>query len=517
VTVVPRSDYGPPGVHAAERPALSVVVTTDDQFFVDDLERALGASVELIVVSTRALRVLRGRAVQVFGLESAYRRNRGLLLAEADRIAFLEDGQLPSPQWLEGVEAAFAGSQRPAAAVGGRDRAPLHEGGNVVYDRVRLLAARGFPLFTGAPPASPVPDLLLLLRLRAEGEHVVVAPQMMLTAPRSAAGRDTRRVGRVLRIYRKPVLAARAVADAVGRRAPHELATLVSGAIIDTEWPFEPPDARVGMPAQIAAAVSRRALAPLQVGRKGKLHFLYRAQERMLHLYIGPTDHLREAVVAREVIRERSGAAGIPRIHASEEGTDSLWVVEDFVSGTPLDGARLRQTADRVAAWVVALGGREGRPLGAVSAWRAHAAELLAAGFPETIRSAVAHSLRAVENVAARHLHGDLNPRNVLVDGNTLTAVDWENAAAEFIPGLDLIFVFLLADGKPDERVIIERAGLAPWLRKLGLSDQLIPHALRVILATWALGERKRRARLGVDPGPAVFESLLLRSEGLLG
>src|SRR5947207_1129321 len=118
-------------VHVLEPPALSVVATTDDQSLVDKLERVLGAAVELIIVSTRPVRGAQVRALEVFPLESSYRRNRGLLLSGAPVVAFLEDGQLPSPDWAAVSASAFTGD-RPAAAA-------ITDAG-VAYHRDRLLA-----------------------------------------------------------------------------------------------------------------------------------------------------------------------------------------------------------------------------------------------------------------------------------------------------------------------------------------------------------------------------------------
>jgi hypothetical protein len=492
-------------VSALELPVLSVVVSTEDAAYAGELQSTLPPATELIVVSTEPVGVAGARTVQVFDFEAAYRRNRGLLLARAPVVAFLEDGQLPAPEWTDAVVEAFAARPRPAAALPRRDAA-LSAGGNVAYDRAELLHARGFPLFTGAPAGSPVPDLLVLLRYEAEGKRRACAPEMRLTRGTTARLRDARRVGRALRLSRKPVLAMRA-----GASAGRGLRDLAAGALFDRAWPSGTGSVLTTMPDGIRAEVAGGPLGTVGVSHKGKLHFLCRAGDRMIHLYLAPGDHLRDAVAARRTIEERI-EKGIPTLHASAESVDSLWLVEDFVSGEPLDRARIHAESDRIGQWIVELGGPPGPRLGDAPKWRTHAEELLAADFPADVR----RSLQVLEAVRARHLHGDLRPHNVLARGESFVAVDWENAALEFVPGLDLVFFFLLDEGTPDERVILESEKLAPHLHALGLDAESRPHALRVMLATWALGERRRRARLGVDPGPELFEPLFLRCEQLL-
>jgi hypothetical protein len=165
-------------VHAAESPNLSVVVSTDDAPYVSELEDVVGAGAEIVVVSTR--RVERaGPTVHVLPLESAYRRNRGLALAQGRIVAFLEDGQLPAEDWRAAVEASFASRSRPAAVLSVA-QSSLRRGGNVAYDRARLLAVRGFPLFTGAQPGSAVPDLLALRQLAVAGGGVLSVRGMTL-------------------------------------------------------------------------------------------------------------------------------------------------------------------------------------------------------------------------------------------------------------------------------------------------------------------------------------------------
>ena len=492
---------------------LSVVASTDDESFVEELERLFEGDAKLIVVSTRALRTRRAQAVQVLPFESAYRRNRGLALAAGDVVAFLEEGQLPAREWQAAVLRPFTGDPRPAAVAAGL---PLHVGGNVAYDRRRLLGVHGFPLFTGAEPGSPVPDLLALLRLRSDRGGVATDQGMTLVRGGVAPSRDAEVLGRMLRARRQPLLAARRVLRDLRRGAVGDVLVLLNGALRRQDRPYRSPLDVAPVPAPVAELIEPHTLIPLGAPRKAKLHFLYGADDLVVHVYASPTDHLRDAIAAHRAIRERSTANGIPRVVACEEGTDVLWLVEDRMAGEPINGSTLAQSRERVAEWIVALGGPPGPPLASSGRWQAHRSALSSAGFPDAATDRVLRSLHAVQDLPSRHLHGDLNPRNVLVGEGGFAAVDWENAALEFLPGLDLVFLFLLAGGAPDEDVVLRPAPLASHLEKLGIGSRLLPDALRVMLATWALGERNRRSRLGVDPGPPLFEPLFLRTESAL-
>jgi hypothetical protein len=106
----------------------------------------------------------------------------------------------------------------------------------------------------------------------------------------------------------------------------------------------------------------------------------------------------------------------------------------------------------------------------------------------------------------------------VLLDGDRVAAVDWEGAWRDGIPGLDLLYLALFArSDEPDFRALDEPGDVRPALAQLGVTEDVLPATLLVVLATWALSERRRRARLGSPPPPSVFERELERRAAALG
>ena len=173
-------------------------------------------------------------------------------------------------------------------------------------------------------------------------------------------------------------------------------------------------------------------------------------------------------------------------------------MLEDLAPGRPGE-AELPQLLD----WAVELAGPPGPPLERSAEWAEHA-KLLRGQVPD-------EALATVAGLPSRHMHGDLQPKNVLASGGRLTAIDWEGAWREGIPGLDVVYLALFAHGL-DPAVLADppepvRAALA----RVGVGDDALPAALYVMLGTWATAEDRRRVRLGSQPGEPFFRPLLAK------
>jgi len=166
------------------------------------------------------------------------------------------------------------------------------------------------------------------------------------------------------------------------------------------------------------------------------------------------------------------------------------------------------------------MAGPPGRRLGRSPQWQQHRADAVEFARLCGLGSVVARAFDLLSNVPARHAHGDFQRKNVHVDGANIGAIDWEGAWLEGLPGLDLVFLALLArDDRPDPSLVplVLRgedphwAPLSSRFARLGLTSALVPSALIVMLATWALGEDRRRSRLGAGPTKPVWHPLFRR------
>jgi len=145
------------------------------------------------------------------------------------------------------------------------------------------------------------------------------------------------------------------------------------------------------------------------------------------------------------------------------------------------------------------------------------AEEVLVAA-PAHLRASLERALTAVGRLPARHMHGDLQPKNVLATDGRLVAIDWEGAWLEGIPGLDVVFLALFAVADAPDLLLLQRlaegadlasGGLRLALARLGVTAPTVPAALLVMLSTWAVAEDRRRSRLGSQPSAPLFQPLL--------
>lgn len=494
-------------------PDLSVVVVS----FGGDVRRAVaavdvaaaraGADVELVVIghghrpSSSA-----GRVVEVLPLGPGYARNRGLALASAPRVGFVDDDVEVEHSWVGAVLAGLSGPQRVDAITGpvgagrlvtrwpairGRHRALLSPlwicgASNAAFAAASLADVHGFAHDFSPPRADDLARPEVFLRLVRAGRRIAWSPTLAASSsrrPRLAPRLRSRSAGRA----------------GAGPSAAERLLPLMPPAIRDALE--EPP-------------------TPFRQSHAAKTHFSYLGgHDRVLHLYANPADRLRRALREREAIRTAAGVRGIPRLLACVEAVDAIWVVEERMPGRPPDSSAPGRWFGAAADWVVAMAGPPGRPLAAVPAWNEHR-EAAVASAPEPLRRRIGAALAVASALPAVHMHGDLQRRNVLLDGPRVSAVDWEGAWSEGLPGLDLVFLSLFAAGaEPDASILtrLARGGDVPWggtrgrLLRLGVGGENLPDILLSMLALWALSEDRRRERLGATPGPAVFRPLLHR------
>jgi hypothetical protein len=409
------------------------------------------------------------RVLDVYPAGAGYARNRGLALASAPNVAFV-DVVGPRSGW--------------------------------VFPREALVAAGGFDLSLG-PLLGSAFDADAVLRLARAGTAVRVDERL---AARSAAGAFAAGAG-LGRLARRH----RTLAVARTLRGVPALAGFVAGALRRPSR--DAPALDLGLvPDALRPHLGARPLEPLALRHKAKTQHLYRlGEDAILHVHLDPTPRLLRSLAEREAIRMRSSAGGIPRVLASAEGLDSLWVLEDLLPGRAPDARDVETWFPRVSDWAVAVAHPTGPPLRESDRWTEHRAELGGAA-REDLREPVERAARVLEALPSVPMHGDLQRANLLLSADGVGAVDWEGAWLHGIPGLDLVFLALLAgDAPPDPEIVREIAAgrrLRPELERVGVGPDLVVEALLVYLASWSASERGRLARLGAPPREPVFGPL---------
>lgn len=505
----------------------------------------------------------------VFPAGLSYARNRGLAAAQAPLVAFVDDDEVVDPAWTRAVSEAF--DHVPVSAVfgpvaprdnrglpycrydgGGELRVVSGEralpwtvgtGGNMAYRRDDLVELGGFDILFGlGAVARSAEDTELILRLLRAGRSVAWSPDVVVYHPSKTAGERLASrfpyaygIGKLARRHRDPVLAARygkaivqnagrAVGTRDGRRLRETRQTLfgfLAGVGLQAT-PHSPEQVLSRAPGAIRSALGSAAVEALVPLFRPEPHYMYGVGvDRLLHIYVEPKARLREGIAARERIRGEAELRGIPRLLASGESSDALWVLEDrLAGGEPKPGA-VGHWFDAAARWALELGGPAGPPVHEGTWWSDEATAAVEIAPPE-LRQAVAAALEIVGALPSRRLHGDFQRKNILLAGDgEIGVIDWERAYHDGPPGLDLLFLALMAKSdRPDREVarsLADGGGGAAWaplqryLVESGLEGIDLRRYVLAALAVWAADEGQRLCALGLPrPGRARYLELLL-------
>jgi GT2 family glycosyltransferase len=563
-------------------PALSVVICTlgaprvsETVASVAESARAAGSAVEQVVVwqSRSSPPDLDGAVrLDVFPAGVAHARNRGLLAAQAPLVAFVDDDEVVDPKWVGAVVAAFEHPEAPAAVFGpiaARDDRGLPycsyddgggfrmirpgtppwrvgTGGNMAFRRDALLAVGGFdPLFGPGSVSRSAEETELIQRLLESGRSLAWSPDVVVYHPtRTEAERLSSRfpyaygLGKVMRRHRSPVLAARyggeiaralaSGARARDRRRLRETAATARGfakGLAFRAGPRSPELVPERAPEPVAEALDGARPEPCEPSFRPDPHFVYRVGgDRILHVYVNPTARLRAGLEVRAGLE----APGVPKVYAQADDVDSLWVLEEYLAGHPLRPELVGEWFGPVADWLLQLGAGSGEPVREGSWWAnvAPGAAAIAAG---PLQEPVERALEVMGALPSRTVHGDFQPKNVLVreDGG-LGVLDWEDAHADGPPGLDLLFLTATArSDRPDAQVLRDLAGgrdpewapVREHLRRAGVEDEVLRPLLLALLAGWAAGEEEARtARPGMPRAEPLYGRLLHElGPGLVG
>jgi hypothetical protein len=211
----------------------------------------------------------------------------------------------------------------------------------------------------------------------------------------------------------------------------------------------------------------------------------------------------REASALEAVARRRSGSVpGVPRLLFRREIDGVPFVGETALAGRPLETVLVRGTfhawATKVTDWLVAFA--EAAPALPSAHWREAIVEPTFAAFTDAFGAVVDRGLLREAEGVLRHLgdlppvieQRDFGPWNLLVTvAGELAVLDWESAAVEGLPALDLLYFLAYASFNVDRAETLERR-IASYRRSLDPSSAT--GAVRRECLTRYLDE------LGLDP-----------------
>ncbi|HJZ61735.1 MAG TPA: glycosyltransferase [Miltoncostaeaceae bacterium] len=554
-------------------PELSVVISTRGTPAVAETVESVTSSADAVGKRVEVLVAWAGaddppglgegvRVLRVFPAGLVYSRNRGLQAAAAPLVAFVDDDELVDAGWVAALLAAFA--REPSAAgvfgpVAPRDERGLaycrHDaggeprvfgagtvpwkvgtGGNMAFRRAALLGAGGFDPFFGLGSVSrSAEETELILRLFQAGHVLAWSPEAVVYHPTKTEEErlDSRfpyafGLGKLARRHRDPALAARYGREIAGalvsgarakdRRRVRETSETLRGYLTGLALrsrPESPLAALDRLPGAVSAALDGANPIPCEPTFRPEPHFAYLVGgDRILHAYVNPPPRLPEALQLRGDL----GMPGVPTTFALAAGEDALWVLEERLPGRAPRPDAVTQWFGPVAEWALQLEPHEDGKVHEGSWWADEAGAAIAVA-PASLRSPVESALDEIGDLPGRPLHGDFQRKNVLLGGERRVGVlDWEHAYRDGPPGLDLLFLALMAGSdRPDPDVISalargsepEWAPLRSYLARGGIDDPQLPSLLLAALAVWAADEQARAAVPGMPRAEPLYLPLL--------
>jgi hypothetical protein len=268
--------------------------------------------------------------------------------------------------------------------------------------------------------------------------------------------------------------------------------------------PTSPLELVTDAPPIIARELQGRVVTGLPPSPPPKQHWMYQVdQDAVLHVYGGPAGRIRRSLPDRRVFQV--DLPGLPRVRATADEGSRLWVMEDRLAGAPPDVSDVTMWFPGARDWLVRLAGPPGPALRTTPFWDAHQPDSLEAT-PAGLEEGVRWAWDIVGDMPARSLHGDVQPRNLVIGSHGVGLIDWEGFWRHGLPGLDLVFLALMSARRvPDQRVIAALAHgeeppgrpLRGALAEVGVAGTVLRASLLAMLAVWTLGEARRMARGG--------------------
>jgi len=270
----------------------------------------------------------------VFPIGLSHARNRGLAVAAAPVVAFIDDDELVGPEWVGAAISAFTLEPAPAAAFGPVE--PLDDrglpychlepgeprtfasmsvppwvvgtGGNMAFERASLLELGGFDIRLGAgAEGRSAEESDVIVRLLRRGLRIGWVPQMGVYHPTKLEHEHLASrypygfgMGRVVRKHRALGAAARYLAAAAqsygvglrtkdARRRREAAATLrgfLAGVLKPLAWQ-SPPGALTRAPLDLQPRLEGGRWQPEPLRTDPSIRLRYRRGHELLEIWVG--------------------------------------------------------------------------------------------------------------------------------------------------------------------------------------------------------------------------------------
>jgi hypothetical protein len=240
----------------------------------------------------------------------------------------------------------------------------------------------------------------------------------------------------------------------------------------------------------------------------------------MLHVYRASIHtQLRRSLAHRLAFQREVEIAGVPKLHVVNDDGDLIWILEDLIPGSPPNPDHRDDWLPMAVDWLCELAAVEGPTLRTTPFWQDHWHEAIEVT-PADLRPEVSRAWEIVGDMRARPLHGDVQPKNLVLAGTGVGLVDWEGFYGAGLPGLDIMFLATMSGpsipGPIVLDLILDRAGLydsllRSALHRSGYRGQTVDAGLKVMLSLWSLGEVRRQRRRGAVLEQTPFSDLLVK------
>jgi hypothetical protein len=288
------------------------------------------------------------------------------------------------------------------------------------------------------------------------------------------------------------------------RRSQPSLLDRIRRRLLALSVPASPLELLDDAPWIIGRELKGRTVTGLPPSPPPKQHWMYQVdQDAVLHVYGGPAERIRRSLPDRQAFP--AAVPGVPRVRAMADDGTNLWLLEDRLAGASPDPSDVEKWFSPARDWLVHLAGPPGPELRTTPFWEAHQPASLETT-PSGLRQAVGAAWDMVGDLPARSLHGDVQPKNLVLGSHGVGLVDWEGFWRHGLPGLDLVFLALMSAPRvPDQSVITSIATgqeppdrpLLAALAEIGVAGPVLRASLLAMLTVWNLGETRRIARGG--------------------